>query len=794
MSLAPLDLISAHPWRRVAFTTYALSLSFFEAVILDALVRGRAGEALIFTDVEGVRESLSEQGAQRVGKDYEVEPVSVTGGVFHPKISVLSDAEECHLLVGSGNLTFNGWGGNCEILEHLHAGFAPDAIADAANFFELIPATERIRQHADRECAAIAAELRRSVQGKPRNGNIRLLHNLEKSISEQLVEVVGDLGGAERIMVAAPFWDQGAAIDHLCKAIGLDHVYLHVHPQGCVEGFAGSNWPAKCRTRVRAIEIKEIAGQGRRLHAKAFEILCKRGRLLLSGSANGTTAALERDHNVEACVVRIERQRWAGWKFSTSEPPELQAALESDTGDDDEAPGVLRAVLDADEVRGEVLTPAMSGPASVFQMTSVGPELLAETSLSAEGAFRLSAPALEERSWLGGRLVIRVRDKAGRQAEGFVSVASFADITRRAGVVGRRLFAMLAGTETPADVAAIMSWFYEDPRRLGEAVAGPISGVSDGPAPPEPVAMVPVAELEGNYDDSLPVRSGHGPAGSRNWSRFMDHVFKAFRERRGPFGRPSAGGKGEDDEDERPETTPEPPVDDPAIEKSLAVFDRLFDLLLSPEDAPRHALVAFDLTQYICERLQPDAARAKGWVERLIRGLLNSAVPPERRNDVAGAILVVLGTRPDPGGYRWARDCLLRLGMDLFGDAPSLDTVKGFESIFPPTVADSELWPRVRDVRTYPEQIKAYLRALDNSKPGEGYGDLPREAHEEWPALEEALTSESARKRILQLQRWQEACPRCYIKLPESEVFKLRSTCVATAKNCCNRVVVWTGG
>ena len=53
MSLAPLDLVSAHPWRRVAFTTYALSLSFFEAVILDAMVRGGGREALILADVQG---------------------------------------------------------------------------------------------------------------------------------------------------------------------------------------------------------------------------------------------------------------------------------------------------------------------------------------------------------------------------------------------------------------------------------------------------------------------------------------------------------------------------------------------------------------------------------------------------------------------------------------------------------------------------------------------------------------------------------------------------------------------
>ena len=40
MGLTPVDVVAAHPWQRVAFTTYALSLSFFEAVILDALVRG----------------------------------------------------------------------------------------------------------------------------------------------------------------------------------------------------------------------------------------------------------------------------------------------------------------------------------------------------------------------------------------------------------------------------------------------------------------------------------------------------------------------------------------------------------------------------------------------------------------------------------------------------------------------------------------------------------------------------------------------------------------------------------
>lgn len=59
-----------------------------------------------------------------------MEPVAASSGrAFHPKISVFWDNDESRVLVGSGNLTFNGWGGSVEVLEHLHRSFAADAIA-----------------------------------------------------------------------------------------------------------------------------------------------------------------------------------------------------------------------------------------------------------------------------------------------------------------------------------------------------------------------------------------------------------------------------------------------------------------------------------------------------------------------------------------------------------------------------------------------------------------------------------------------------------------------------------------
>jgi hypothetical protein len=133
------------------------------------------------------------------------------------------------------------------------------------------------------------------------------------------------------------------------------------------------------------------------------------------------------------------------------------------------------------------------------------------------------------------------------------------------------------------------------------------------------------------------------------------------------------------------------------------------------------------------------------------------------------------------------------LDVDFSGDIPSTKGVQGFQSILPQSVALGELWAGLQRIRTYPEQVRAYLIALKNGKPATEYGDLAKEAREEWPVLEEAFTSESARKRILELSHWRESCPHCQISLPTSEVFKLQSLCIATAKNCCRRILIWTG-
>lgn len=63
-TFSALDLIQAHRWSNAFFTTYALSLSFFEAVVLDGLVRQNVERTLILADVTGVSAAVAEYGSR----------------------------------------------------------------------------------------------------------------------------------------------------------------------------------------------------------------------------------------------------------------------------------------------------------------------------------------------------------------------------------------------------------------------------------------------------------------------------------------------------------------------------------------------------------------------------------------------------------------------------------------------------------------------------------------------------------------------------------------------------------
>jgi hypothetical protein len=526
----------------------------------------------------------------------------------------------------------------------------------------------------------------------------------------------------------------------------------------------------------------------RKLHAKAFEILCRDGRLVVSGSANGTTAALTGNGNVEACVLRIQRNNTSRWKWIPAEPPEPQVSLRDKENELNKV-GVLRAELRGDHVIGQVLTPRMSGEVSIHHIATVGPELLAETAVDSEGAFSIIAPDLERWSWRGGRLVLRLTDRAGRQAEGFVSLASFGEIVRRAGAITPRLLALILGTETPADVSAMLSWFLEDPRRLSP-VAGSVRSGSESEEREDTEQLVPVAVLDAGFGEEFRATTPN-EIGGRHWTRFLDQVLAAFRETRGPFGGVDIGAPGDDDEDEPSTDRKKPSTPDRAVDATYAAFTQLFEILTRNGSSPRNAEIAFDLTGFICARLRPDIGRARAWLESVIRTWMSAGVRAERREDVAAAILTLLGMAPDVEAARRARNSLLSLGRDLSTPPPSSELMHNYQTVLLQQENFAELWARARDVRTYQEQVQAYLTALQRGEATpDAYADLPAVAPDTWPVLAKAFTSPQTKRRLLFVKDGIDACPRHYTTLPMQEIDKLRSIGIATAKNCCGGVVI----
>jgi len=287
----------------------------------------------------------------------------------------------------------------------------------------------------------------------------------------------------------------------------------------------------------------------------------------------------------------------------------------------------------------------------------------------------------------------------------------------------------------------------------------------------------------------------------------MEQIFAAFREKRGPFGRTGASGKGDDDrdderdgdrggddrdDDDQDDGKPEADGDDPSIERSLVAFEKLFELMLKAGAASRHVVMAFDLGHYICERLQPDAAQATRWLEKLIPTLLKAGVPIERRSDVAAAVLALLSASPTPAKLRWARGCLLRLEIDPSGAPPSGTGGQGFQSVLPQTKTQGELWPQLQEIRTPAEQVRAYIAALDSGSTDGDFAALEKAAEEAWPVLRQALTSKNASK-VIVLKTPTEYCPHHQIGLPTGEVAKLHSLGIGVAKNCCGAVLLWPG-
>lgn len=174
--------------------------------------------------MKGYRDSLIERRTASIGQDIRLIPVFLPNGVFHPKIAYLASAQEHVLAVGSGNLTFGGFGRNLEVLEILSSVNSPGTFHDFAGFLD---AFEK-RLQRDIRCPDIGwireyKNLALQV-GKPRiaadDGQPTLLHSADEPIVDQLRRLLGKVP-QRSVTIMSPYFDPKAGgVQKLVQALG----------------------------------------------------------------------------------------------------------------------------------------------------------------------------------------------------------------------------------------------------------------------------------------------------------------------------------------------------------------------------------------------------------------------------------------------------------------------------------------------------------------------------------------------------------------------------------------------
>lgn len=103
-------------YHKALFLTYSFDPIFFEQVVLPDLWAGRSSDILVLGDKGEIETSFQSAVGQlwNLGKQYLLAGADVAGA-FHPKVFLRLGPKDGIVMVGSGNVTSSGWGGNQEL-------------------------------------------------------------------------------------------------------------------------------------------------------------------------------------------------------------------------------------------------------------------------------------------------------------------------------------------------------------------------------------------------------------------------------------------------------------------------------------------------------------------------------------------------------------------------------------------------------------------------------------------------------------------------------------------------------
>lgn len=291
-------------WTICWVTTYTFEPAFF-----DTFMARRLGDpplnVVVLADQDrlartwhdiGPGERWSIRGANR---SYLIRGVSLPAGVFHPKTILLANDREGVLLVGSGNLGFDGLDRGNEVYCRFHST-NPDDLAAFGAWREWV---NDIVAFVDEPMLRMRwGALLGPLRWLPSDAtDSRFIANWRRPLLEQLVD--GPLSPAEELHYAAPFFD--ADLTALSALVGATR-------PGKIVGYFGQPTSVNGRKLATTLEAlgrpheEFLVNPPAFVHAKLFAVIDQDEAAVLSGSANASAPALLRTAltgNAEAGVI-----------------------------------------------------------------------------------------------------------------------------------------------------------------------------------------------------------------------------------------------------------------------------------------------------------------------------------------------------------------------------------------------------------------------------------------------------------------------------------------------------------
>jgi len=282
----------------VVLTTFTFDPIFFDVFVLKKLFNNNpSSEIIVLTDADQY-EKAYEKFTSITGTSYHLLPMYISQGVFHPKIFLFysEQKQKIVLYISSSNLTLPGLTTNSELV--LRAEYAFDKVGNnVSQVLEILNYFCKKNFIRDTAVISIIDKISKKISTLTKFPEKNMLfHNLDKSISEKILDEIHGKEFEEMIIYAPFFSPNASLLEKILDRTKTKSVKMLCQKQ--THNLADiKNYKKICQKNNVNFEVSEVSFKGdksRVIHAK-FIIFKGTQNWLFMGSPNFTEYALLRD-------------------------------------------------------------------------------------------------------------------------------------------------------------------------------------------------------------------------------------------------------------------------------------------------------------------------------------------------------------------------------------------------------------------------------------------------------------------------------------------------------------------